>query len=36
VRTAWENRAARYGETAEVRSEEFGAHFEDVILDVER
>jgi carbonic anhydrase/acetyltransferase-like protein (isoleucine patch superfamily) len=36
VRTAWENRVARYRETAEVRSEEFGAHFEDVILDVER
>jgi carbonic anhydrase/acetyltransferase-like protein (isoleucine patch superfamily) len=36
VRTAWENRVARYRETAEVRSEEFGSHFEDVILDVER
>jgi carbonic anhydrase/acetyltransferase-like protein (isoleucine patch superfamily) len=36
VRTAWENRVARYRETAEVRSEEFGVHFEDVILDDER
>jgi carbonic anhydrase/acetyltransferase-like protein (isoleucine patch superfamily) len=35
VRTAWENRVARYRETAEVRSEEFGAHLGDVILDIE-
>jgi carbonic anhydrase/acetyltransferase-like protein (isoleucine patch superfamily) len=29
VSTAWEDRIARYRETAEVRSEEFGAHADD-------
>lgn len=33
VRTAWEDRISRYRETAEVRSEEFGAHLEDSVLD---
>jgi carbonic anhydrase/acetyltransferase-like protein (isoleucine patch superfamily) len=33
VRTAWEDRVSRYRETAEVRSAEFGAHFEDVVLE---
>lgn len=33
VETAWEDRATRYKETAEVRSREFGAHFQDVLLD---
>jgi carbonic anhydrase/acetyltransferase-like protein (isoleucine patch superfamily) len=32
VRTAWEDRIARYKETAEIRSEEFGSHSDDVIL----
>ena len=34
VRTAWEDRVARYREAAEVRSAEFAAHFEDTVLDV--
>jgi hypothetical protein len=29
VRTAWEDRRARYREVAEVRSREFGAHAQD-------
>ena len=33
VRTAWEDRVTRYRETAEVRSAEFGAHLEDVVLE---
>jgi len=33
VRTAWEDRVTRYRETAEVRSEEFGSHLNDVVLD---
>src|SRR5215216_1684195 len=33
VRTAWEDRVARYRETAEVRSREFGAHLQDAVLD---
>ena len=33
VQTAWEDRVARYRETAEVRSEEFGEHAGDVILE---
>ena len=33
VLTAWEDRVGRYRETAEVRSTEFGAHFDDVVLD---
>lgn len=33
VQTAWEDRISRYRETAEVRSEEFGAHLEDSVLD---
>jgi carbonic anhydrase/acetyltransferase-like protein (isoleucine patch superfamily) len=33
VRTAWEDRVARYRETAEVRSQEFGAHLQDAVLD---
>ena len=33
IEMAWEDRVARYRETAEVRSEEFGAHAGDVILD---
>jgi hypothetical protein len=33
VRTAWEDRVTRYREAAEVRSAEFGAHFEDVVLE---
>jgi carbonic anhydrase/acetyltransferase-like protein (isoleucine patch superfamily) len=36
VQTAWEDRISRYRETAEVRSEEFGAHLEDDVLDTER
>ena len=36
VRTAWEDRIARYRETAEVRSREFSAHLEDTILDTQR
>ena len=36
VRTAWEDRVARYRETAEVRSREFGAHLDDAVLDTER
>jgi carbonic anhydrase/acetyltransferase-like protein (isoleucine patch superfamily) len=36
VQTAWEDRIQRYRETAEVRSDEFGSHSEDVILDPER
>jgi len=35
VRTAWEDRIARYRESAEVRSQEFGAHREDTVLDAE-
>jgi carbonic anhydrase/acetyltransferase-like protein (isoleucine patch superfamily) len=35
VRTAWEERIARYKESAEVRSREFGAHREDTVLDAE-
>jgi carbonic anhydrase/acetyltransferase-like protein (isoleucine patch superfamily) len=35
VRTAWEDRIARYRESAEVRSREFGAHREDTVLDAE-
>lgn len=33
VRTAWEDRVTRYRETTEVRSEEFGVHSGDVVLD---
>ena len=33
VETAWEDRVSRYRETAEVRSEEFGSHSDDVVLD---
>ena len=33
VRTSWEDRITRYREAAEFRSAEFGAHFEDVVLD---
>jgi hypothetical protein len=33
VRTAWEDRVARYRETVEVRSQEFGAHLQDAVLD---
>jgi len=33
VQTAWEDRVARYRETAEVRSREFGAHLQDAVLD---
>jgi hypothetical protein len=33
VRTAWEDRVARYRETAEVRSREFGAHLQDAVLN---
>jgi carbonic anhydrase/acetyltransferase-like protein (isoleucine patch superfamily) len=33
VRTAWEDRIQSYRETAEVRAEEFGSHFEDTVLD---
>ena len=36
VRTAWEDRVTRYRETAEVRSEEFGSHLNDVVLDAKR
>jgi carbonic anhydrase/acetyltransferase-like protein (isoleucine patch superfamily) len=36
VRTAWEDRIARYRESAEVRSREFGAHREDTVLDAEQ
>jgi carbonic anhydrase/acetyltransferase-like protein (isoleucine patch superfamily) len=32
VRTEWEDRAARYRETTEVRSQEFGAHADDEVL----
>ncbi len=32
VETSWENRLQRYQEIAEVRSKEFGAHLDDVIL----
>jgi carbonic anhydrase/acetyltransferase-like protein (isoleucine patch superfamily) len=32
VETAWEDRIARYQQVAEVRSEEFGAHAEDVVV----
>jgi len=35
VRTAWEDRIARYRESAEVRSREFGSHLEDVIVEGE-
>ena len=35
VRTAWADRIARYRESAEVRSREFGAHREDTVLDAE-
>jgi carbonic anhydrase/acetyltransferase-like protein (isoleucine patch superfamily) len=33
VTTAWEDRATRYREVAEVRSREFGAHADDEIID---
>ena len=33
VRTVWEDRIQRYKETAEVRAEEFGSHFEDAVLE---
>jgi carbonic anhydrase/acetyltransferase-like protein (isoleucine patch superfamily) len=33
VQTAWEDRVLRYREATEVRSEEFGSHSEDVIID---
>lgn len=33
VSTAWEDRIQRYRETAEVRAEEFGSHFDDTALD---
>ena len=33
VRTAWEDRIQRYRESAEVRSEEFGSHLNDTVLD---
>ena len=33
VRTAWEDRISRYRETAEIRADEFGSHFDDVVLD---
>ena len=36
VRTAWEERVARYRESAEVRSREFGAHLEDTVLETGR
>lgn len=32
IKTAWEDRAMRYRETAEVRSREFAAHSDDEIL----
>jgi carbonic anhydrase/acetyltransferase-like protein (isoleucine patch superfamily) len=32
VQTAWEDRIARYEQAAEVRSEEFAAHVDDVVL----
>jgi carbonic anhydrase/acetyltransferase-like protein (isoleucine patch superfamily) len=32
VTTAWEDRAARYREIAEVRAREFGAHIDDAIV----
>jgi len=32
VRTEWEDRIARYRETAEVRSEEFSAHADDEVV----
>ncbi len=32
VETSWEDRLRRYREIAEVRSKEFGAHFDDLIL----
>jgi carbonic anhydrase/acetyltransferase-like protein (isoleucine patch superfamily) len=32
VATAWDDRVARYRETAEVRSREFGAHADDELL----
>ncbi len=32
VETSWEDRIQRYHKIAEVRSKEFGAHFDDVIL----
>jgi hypothetical protein len=34
LRTAWEDRISRYTETAEIRAEEFGSHFDDVVLDL--
>jgi carbonic anhydrase/acetyltransferase-like protein (isoleucine patch superfamily) len=33
VQTAWEDRIQRYRETAEVKSDEFGSHSEEVVLD---
>jgi hypothetical protein len=33
VQTAWEDRIQKYRQTAEVRSDEFGSHSEDVVLD---
>jgi hypothetical protein len=32
VQAAWEDRIVRYEQVAEVRSEEFAAHLEDVVL----
>ena len=32
VKTEWEDRIQRYKETAEVRSEEFGSHFDDTVF----
>ena len=36
VQTAWEDRISRYKQTAEVRSQEFGSHLDDVVLDADR
>lgn len=33
VHSDWEDRKSRYRESTEVRSKEFGAHFEDVVID---
>ncbi|MGB3681112.1 MAG: hypothetical protein WA990_01360 [Rubrobacteraceae bacterium] len=35
VQSAWEDRKSRYREATEVRSREFGAHFDDVLLGEE-
>jgi len=32
VQAAWEDRVARYEQAAEVRSEEFAAHVDDVVV----